>query len=340
MLLVLSSCSKQNRLIDINRIEIKVLFSPEGFCNIGYNDLILKAIEKNALKYGFEYSIFIPEDFDSGVDHYNEWCNKKIENDIDKSLYIVTSNFYKDYLDVAKHPEKDSKKEILFFEVAEELPYAYSFAMSYYGSTYLAADWYLTNASYVSIDYNFQLIAANPYIKGLQHVKDALEECIKEKQIGKASYTYLSQLENQGVDDHDHAYMTCKLIEEKTQNDKDTDSDIINVYFPYCGMSNLGVYRFGEVNTKLLIGTDMHEKNFSYVMPVSMTKRFDLALDDFFNEWIKGKEVSSRYRLYDLESGRVEVFFYDMYKPNETEINAYMTRAIKKEKEYLSAMRK
>ena len=64
-----------------------------------------------------------------------------------------------------------------------------------------------------------------------------------------------------------------------------------------------------------------------------MNKRMDLALDDFFELWIEGKDVP-RHRFYTLESGRVVVDVASIIGSYSEDYDSLYIQAVAKEREY------
>lgn len=319
--IIFSACSKSEDLSTPEKVYINVLFTPESFCNIGYNDITLKAVETFSQIYGYEYSFCVPESIEEGMEYYKDWCEMEVSDDVPRSLFVFASNIYDEPLANATHPTADSRKDILMFEVTKELPYAYTFAMTYYGASYMIGSFY---QSFLTID--FQLISANPYLYGLNEVVDGFIAATEEATTGSVSINYISQFPGGGLNDDDKAYYECKLASK-------SEGDGLKIFIPYAGMSNLGVYRFSESNHKIAIGVDcIDPATFSYVN-LCMNKRMDLALDDFLELWIEGKDVP-RYRFYTLESGRVVVDRSSAMSSSSEQLDALYIQAVAKEKEY------
>ena len=323
IILVFAACSKDDRSTP-EKIDVYVLFSPEGFCNSGYNDITLKSIEKSSQKYGFEYSFYVPETIEMGMEFYNSWLNGYPSGD-GRTLFIFASAMYEEHLAQAQHPEPGTGKDILLFETESSLPYAYTFAMSYYGASYFIASYHL------GLEWcDFKILAANPYTNGLGYMTDGIISAIEDNPSGDVECYYLGEQPHEGFDEQEEAFITCKFlsVNDTLQN---------NLYIPYAGLSNMGVYRFSETNTRTAIGMDSIDPNFYTSIHMSMNKRIDLAIDDFLVLWIKGEEVP-RNRFYTLESGRVEVmkrtFLEEYFKDS---MNNLYNQAISKEKEYFKS---
>ena len=318
---IFSACSKNDDLGTPDKIYINVLFTPESFCNMGYNDITLKALETYSHKYGYEYSFCVPESIEKGMNYYMNWCEIEADDNIARSLFIFASNIYDEPLSKAPHPTADSHKDILIFEVEKELPYAYTFDMTYYGASYMIGSYYL---KYLPI--KFQIIAANPYLEGLFDVVDGFTAATEDMSTGSVNLNYLNESPDGGLDEDDKAFWECKV-------EQSLNPDIRNIFIPYAGLSNLGVYRFSQYNHQLAIGVDCIDPNsFSYI-PFSMNKRIDLALDDFFNLWVNGEKIP-KYTFYTLESGKVVVDRSSIFDSESKELDLLFKQAIEKEKEY------
>lgn len=302
-----------------------MLFAPEGFCGNAYNDIILRAMETNAQKHGFEYSFYVPVSVEAGMEDYKEWINTSLDDGISRALYIFASNIYNEPLATAQHPDRGSGKDLLIFEVEEELSYAHTFAFSYYGSTYFIANYY---QSYVSPE--FLIVAANPYAPGLNYIQDALNDSVEDRGFGGVNTVYVSQNPGEGFDEQDWAYLIC--LSHDVQ-----DSEQLIIYIPYAGISNLGVYRYARLHSRNCVGVDVVSSDLSVFISTSMIKRMDLALDDFFSAWCKGK--NPEYKFYTLDSQKVKLAFYLGLEPSAEEYNTMFDLAVKKEKEYFQRIK-
>ena len=301
---------------------VSVVFTPEGFCNMGYNDIFLKAIESLSNKYGFDYSFSVPETLNDGVDYYKVWCNTEIDENT-RCLFIFASGVYESYLADAPRPSAESRKDVLIFEVEKELPYAYTFSMSYYGAAYMIGSYYLSR-----FPIDFQIVAANPHLNGLNYVVDGLTDATEDLSLGTVNLSYISEQPEGGLDDDDLAFVACKLAYY-------FNSENNNIFIPYAGLSNLGVYRFAESNHQVAVGIDcIDPDSFTHTL-LCMNKRLDLALDDFLSLWTKG-ETPPRYRFYTLESGRVVVDRSLALSLYSKQLDEQLELAIAKENEYFS----
>ena len=317
----LSACSNQDDWGTQGKMYVNVLFSPESFCEMGYNDITLKAIETHSHQYGYEYSFCVPESIEDGIDYYKNWCEAQLDDNVTRSLFIFASSIYEEPLAQAAHPTADSRKDILIFEVEKELPYAYTFDMTYYGASYMIGCCYL---EYTPFD--FHIIAANPYLTGLSDVLDAFTAATEDMAGGTVQANYISESPAGGLDDDDGAFLVCK-------NSFYGNQDQTNIFVPYAGLSNLGVYRFAQTNHQIAVGVDCVDPDaFSHTY-LCMNKKMDLALDDFLQLWVKGAEIP-RHTFYTLESGRVVVDIASFMNPDAETLDKLLEQAIAKEKEY------
>ena len=316
-----SACSNPDDLGAPDKIYINVLFTPESFCQIGYNDITLKAIETYSHKYGYEYSFCVPESMEEGMEYYRDWCESHENDERSRSLFVFASSLYEESLSKAPHPKADTRKDILIFEVEKELPYAYTFDMTYYGASYMIGCYYLKLFSA-----DFQIIAANPYLEGLNEVVTAFTAATEDVSKGTVNLRYINESPNGGLDDDDGAFLVSKAAYYLNQ-------DKSNVFIPYAGLSNLGVYRFSQSNHQLTVGVDCIEPNsFSHTY-LCMNKKIDLALDDFLQLWVKGREIP-RHTFYTLESGKVVVDRATILDSDSEIFDQLFEQAIAKEKEY------
>lgn len=318
---IFSACSKDDNPSTPKAVHIYVLFTPESFCNMGYNDITLKAIETLSHKYGYEYSFCVPESIEEGMSYYTDWCLTEVDDDVSRSLFVFASNLYDEPLANAPHPTDDPRKDILMFEVARELPYAYTFAMTYYGASYMIGSFYLRHTPA-----DFHIIAANPYLKGLDEVVDGFSAAAEETKTGTVSVEYISESADGGLDDDDKAFYLCKVADL-------TGDDDAQIFIPFAGLSNLGVYRFSQSNHQLAVGVDCIDPNSFSHIKLCMNKRMDLALDDFLELWMNG-DNAPRHRFYTLESGKVVVDKASIFNSYTEELDSLYNRAVAVEREY------
>lgn len=328
ILFILSACMKENIDCSPAKIDVEVLFTPEGFSNTGYSDLVLKAVEKSAQKYGFEYSFCVPDSLEVGMDYYHDWYENELEEDAERSLFIFASGVYESMLADAPHPPKESGKEILIFEVQDELPYAYTFQLSYYGAAYYVAG-FLLQEFQAEDEICFHIISANPFLAGLDYLYDGIADSITDNKTGILKTYNLTSYPGGGFENQNYAYLLCKFID-------DENPESLNVYIPFAGNSNMGIHRFAHVNFRMSIGIDSIEPHYYSLMPFAIKKRMDLALDDFFNSWISDETVT-RHTLYTLESGRVELVPNYNYQYMFEQYRWLLEDAKVKEKEYFKS---
>ena len=206
--IIFSACSKSEDLSTPEKVYINVLFTPESFCNIGYNDITLKAVETFSQIYGYEYSFCVPESIEEGMDYYQNWCEATLNDDIARSLFVFASSLYDEPLAKAPHPAADSRKDILIFELEKELPYAYTFGMTYYGASYMIGCYYLKQ---LQLPVDFQIIAANPYLGGLDDVVNAFTAATEDISRGTVNFSYIDESPSGGLDDPDGIYSACMV---------------------------------------------------------------------------------------------------------------------------------
>ena len=61
-------------LISANVVE--VVFSPSGFGDLGYNDIILTGLEESRKRLGFDVVMHVPASVEGGIAIYNKWAQK------------------------------------------------------------------------------------------------------------------------------------------------------------------------------------------------------------------------------------------------------------------------
>ena len=163
-------------------------------------------------------------------------------------------------------------------------------------------------------------------MEGLNDVLDALTAATEDMAGGTVQSNYISESPTGGFDDDDGAFLVCKNCFYGNQ-------DQTNIFVPYAGLSNLGVYRFAQTNHQIVVGVDCVDPDTYSHTYLCMNKKLDLALDDFLHLWAKGAEIP-RHTFYTLESGKVVVDRASFMKPDAEALDKLLEQAIAKEKEY------
>lgn len=76
------ACSQDSDTEEVpfSDVEVEILFSPSGFGDSGYNDIILYGIRQSCKKYGFKLTMRRPHSVDKGWELYEDWRRKASED--------------------------------------------------------------------------------------------------------------------------------------------------------------------------------------------------------------------------------------------------------------------
>lgn len=338
MITLVLGCSKENVEPDQDenkeQFEVIVLFSTDGFYNFGYNDRFLSGIEKTSRKYNFKYEYYVPDTLSKGAQIYKNWLEKESDPNIKKSLFIFASNLYEQIYAASEAPAQNSAKEVLIMDIPHQVPNAYSIHTTTYGAAYYIGN-YLSELTFeyssAADSFYFHYILANKYDKELQRTYDGcfdgMSAFSKEYDIPIChTLSYISNSDEEGYkylgyDDGTTAYMIAMEQDNKHRG-------CFPIFIPIAGASNLGVYRYSNMNGLYTMGMYLENSQ----APLSIIKCFDVILDEFFQLWILDKEIP-KYKQYSLGSDGVKVsrsIMDDYFTFDEI----LFQEAIEKEKEY------
>lgn len=323
------------------QLEVIVLFSPEGFYGFGYNDRFLAGIEEASSKYGFTYQFHVPDSLSDGADIYNEWLDREYDSGTEKSLFIFSSNIYEETFAALDPPAENSSKEVLIFDIPQEVPNAYSIHVATYGAGYyilkeLCRTYYQYSVLFDS--YMFHFMLANEYDMELKRTYDGCVDGIASYQVPENTTTsntisYLYQRYGTddaefekflGYEDEEIAYVTSLLICKEYPTS-------FNFLIPIAGASNLGAYRYTNMHPIITAAMGMYLEN-SYP-PISIVKCMDVVLDDFFQLWVEGGDIP-KYTQYSLGSEGVKISISNFMNMGISFDEDFFQEAIIKEKEY------
>ena len=139
---------------------VEVVFSPSGFGDLGYNDIILTGLEESRKRLGFDVMMHVPASVEDGIAIYNKWAQKTAKDE--RRLFIFASNQYESALRNSSVRPSDANSSVLLYETHEPIDGVYTFRIGMYGAAYLIGAYTaLTNKD--ESDYKAAVLAANPF---------------------------------------------------------------------------------------------------------------------------------------------------------------------------------
>ena len=104
-------------LISANVVE--VVFSPSGFGDLGYNDIILTGLEESRKRLGFDVVMHVPAPVEDGIAIYNKWAQKTAKGE--RRLFIFASNQYESALRNSSVRPSDANSTVLLYETHQPI---------------------------------------------------------------------------------------------------------------------------------------------------------------------------------------------------------------------------
>ena len=139
---------------------VEVVFSPSGFGDLGYNDIILTGLEESRKRLGFDLIMHVPASVEDGIAIYNKWAQKTAKDE--RRLFIFASNQYESALRNSSVRPSDANSSVLLYETHKPIDGVYTFRIGMYGAAYLIGAYTaLTNKD--ESDYKAAVLAANPF---------------------------------------------------------------------------------------------------------------------------------------------------------------------------------
>lgn len=274
-LILLAGCRKDNH--DMSNARVEVVFSPQGVGDQGYNDMILRGLQKASAMYGFTLAIHIPLEKEQGLQIYEEWLNSDPDDECERSLFLFSGSEYEYLADSLILPE-DERKDVLMFETDKPVDGIYTFRIGCYAASYLAG------ATSVLEDDGEQqralVIAANPHDRNVKRAVDGYRDGYIAAGGDGCDVLYLSEESDGGYNMQDEAYHICQQAR---------GSYIF--YFSAAGASNKGVYRFSREYNELTVGMDDDMSLFSFMISISVVKHIDRALIDIIGDMLKNRDI-------------------------------------------------
>lgn len=318
----LSSCSSDNDVWeDVEQQRIIVLFSPGGLGDNGYNDQILRGLQRvHNSRDDVQIQFYSPSSIDTAERIFDDWLNA--ESLGTPELFILASPDYEDmavsYLSDGKYDT--SLKNILLFETTNNhgLP-LYSFQISMYGASYLSGVAAATMGTRTPL-----IVLSNDADQVISYAADGFRDGYTSVFDCAIATKYLSN-DWHGYVMAENAYMN--MFEWAKEYD---------FIFPVSGGSNLGIYRYLREYPKGIFtaGMDVDQSTLCSSLVGSVVKHTDVMIEHYVTAWLDDLPLEPNL-IYGLESGYVDWLLAPDYKEVlETVVKEYRQEAIKKEHEY------
>ena len=296
-----------------------VLFSPGGIGDMGYNDQILRGIQRVKEEKDFMLLFSSPSSLEEARRIFEDWLDMDTEG-ID-CLFILGGNEYenmaRELLEERKYPDK---KVLLFETLNSEIP-AYTFSISMYGACYLAGG--------VVLPFTSDKVAVLCGNSNDATVKSAADGFVKgyTDQGGESADIFCLADDWTGYAMPDSAYrMVARLAGE------------YSYFFPLAGGSNLGMFRYAREypDDLYMAGMDVDQSGYSSRITCSVVKNIDRLVGHYLNLWLEGESIP-RNKVYGLESGYIDIVVSPGYEKTLLPVVAYLKdRAVDEENKFLN----
>ena len=297
-LVLLAGCGKEE--LDFSQARVEVVFSPIGVGDQGYNDKILSGFQKAAAQYGFLLAVHIPLEMEQGIQIYEDWLNKPLDAECNRSLFVFAGGEYEHLLEDLVLPE-DDRMDVLMFETEQEVDGIYTFRIGCYAASYLAgATSVLDNGGE---EQKSLVIAANPHDKYIKEIVDGYRDGYLAAGGDGCDVHYLSEKPEDGYQMQDEVYELCMQVQ----------GDYL-YYFSAAGSSNKGLYRFSREYMEFAVGMDNDMSLFASLILMSVVKHMDKVVLDVIGDLLN-KRLITYHQDFTYASGYEEMVF----KPGVTE---------------------
>lgn len=327
---VFTACSVEDNAISEVSVKrtVEVLFSPRGLGDEGYNDLILRGLQRfHRQNPEVDFTFYSPASLEEGERIFRKWIASETASR-DSSLFVLASSVYEVIAANCLNEASTNRvsHNVLLFE--SENPQGlnlHTFQISTYGASFLAG---ATVARHIRkpllvLAYDTDL-PVRYAIDGFEHGYQAAT-----KQTRSLPREYLAA-DWHGYDMSEEIYL--RMFEwEKTYD----------FVYAVAGSSNRGIFRFQREHKSLYgAGMDTDQSLLSNRIIGSLVKHIDRLIVDYLTTWKKGKEQEKKL-IFGLESGYVDWQVAPNYLESFSSIkDKWRTQAIIKEKEFLQKNRK
>ena len=190
---------------------VEVVFSPSGFGDLGYNDIILTGLEEARKRLGFEVVMHVPASIEDGMAIYNQWARKSAPGE--RRLFIFATNQYESALRQSDVHPSDANSTVLLYETHKPIDGVYTFRIGMYGAAYLIGA-YTALTQKDEADSKAAVIAANPSDHNVDGAAQGFRDGFLEAGGADATISYISDKEGDGYNMPDEAYALCNRLYE------------------------------------------------------------------------------------------------------------------------------
>ena len=300
---------------------VEVVFSPSGFGDLGYNDIILTGLEEARKRLGFEVVMHVPASIEDGMAIYNQWARKSAPGE--RRLFIFATNQYESALRQSDVHPSDANSTVLLYETHKPIDGVYTFRIGMYGAAYLIGA-YTALTQKDEADSKAAVIAANPSDHNVDGAAQGFRDGFLEAGGADATISYISDKEGDGYNMPDEAYALCNRLYESGHT----------FFFPVAGGSNKAVYQFSRNQGVYTAGIDGDMSAYSGLMNCSLVKNIGSATNDFIALWLDKKEIP-QHQDFLWDSGYVNVIYCHDWKETDAQgIETFKNNILGKETEY------
>ena len=293
-LILLTGCGKEELVFAPTPAQVEVVLSPGGVGDQGYNDKILRGLQRAAVQYGFTLAIHIPEAKEQGIRIYESWLADTLNCGCERSLFVFAGSEYEYLLEGLTLPE-DPRKDVLMFETDRQREGIYTFSVGCYAASYLAgASCVLDNGGE---EQKALIIAANPHDPQVKRAVDGYHDGYLAAGGDGCNIHYLSEAPDGGYRMQDEAYRYCM---EHAGN--------YIYYFSAAGASNKGMYRFSRENFELAVGMDDDMSLFSSLINLSVVKHMDRVVVAMLGDLLTNRHILYHQK-FTYSSGYEELVY-------------------------------
>ena len=284
---------------------VEVVFSPSGFGDLGYNDIILTGLEEARKRLGFDVVMHVPASIEDGMAIYNQWARKSAPGE--RRLFIFATNQYESALRQSDVHPSDANSTVLLYETHKPIDGVYTFRIGMYGAAYLIGA-YTALTQKDEADSKAAVIAANPSDHNVDGAAQGFRDGFLEAGGADATISYISDKEGDGYNMPDEAYALCNRLYESGHT----------FFFPVAGGSNKAVYQFSRNQGVYTAGIDGDMSAYSGLMNCSLVKNIGSATNDFIAMWLAHKEIP-KHQDFFWDSGYVSVIYCHDWKETDAQ---------------------
>lgn len=281
------SCSKQESVQDpAAGKQIRVMFSPGGIGDQGYNDLILAGFQKLRMDRSDVSLIFhMPDSLPQAQEIFTDWLNGASGGK--DELFVLASSDYESMLSEVLEAHggaglsDNRQKQILLMESSnpDSLP-VHTLRISIYGASYLAG----ISAAKECGSSPALVMAANPH----------------DKPVLSAVEGFIDGWTSAGGSQIDTVCMandwTGFIKYEEAYSRMDEWSKKYGFIFPVAGGTNNGIYKYLRENQSQMktAGMDVDQSYLCADIIGSVLKHIDKLVYDAISEWIDDGSIRER----------------------------------------------